>query len=70
MNKDIYTELRLERGKELLAEVERLRLVRGLPRRRQALGRRAIGRLGGMLVAAGSRLERFEDGGKPVAFDV
>jgi hypothetical protein len=70
MNQDMYTTLREERRKALLAEAERERLATRLPGPRRALGRRAIGRLGSMMIAAGSRLERVEQRGRSVVYDL
>lgn len=69
MNEDIYTELRVERQNELRAEVTRAHLARELSRGRETLGRRAVGKLGSLMVAAGSRLEKFEQDGRPAVVD-
>ena len=69
MNMDVYTAIHEERLQEMQTEAQRRRLLRDLPHRR-ALGRRAAGRLGSMLIAAGSRLEQFEHGKRPEACEV
>lgn len=69
MNRDIYSALREERRRELLTEVNELRQARQISRRSSSLGRRAIGRLGSMMIAAGSRLEQIERRERAVAYD-
>lgn len=70
MNKEIYTALREEHRRELMTEANELRRAREIYRQRPNLGRRAIGRLGSMMITVGARLERIEHGGGVIAYDI
>lgn len=70
MNRDIDIILREQRRRELMVEAGELRRAKSVARRNPNLGRRAIGRLGSIMVAAGSRLERVEHGSESIAYDM
>jgi hypothetical protein len=63
-----YDKLAAERRQGLLLEMEQKRLLARLPHR--SMGRRAAGRLGILLVALGTRLEKFDQPGKAMAYDL
>ena len=58
-NLDIRTKLYAQRQRELLQEVEQMRLAR-LAHTQRGIGRRAVARLGRWLVVLGMWLERIE----------
>ncbi len=59
MNYHLYDKLQAEHRQELQNEVARNRLLMRSSRR-GGMGRRAIGKLGGALVAFGLKLEHFD----------
>ena len=65
----LYDDALVQRRQDLLHKADRERRLARLPHRKN-LGRRAVGRMGALLVAFGSRLEQFEQHGKPVVYDL
>ena len=63
-----YDKLAAEHRQGLQCEMEQKRLLARLPHR--SVGRRAAGRLGILLVAVGTRLEKFDQRGKTMAYDL
>lgn len=59
MNYHLYDKLQAEHRQELQNEAERKRLLVDSSRR-SGMGRRAVGKLGGALVAIGLKLEHFD----------
>ena len=64
MNHHLYDKLQAYHRQELQDEVRRNRLLAGSPRR-SGVGRRAVGKLGGVLVAVGLKLEHFDHARQP-----
>lgn len=67
-NVNYYDKLAAEHRQGLLLEMEQKRLLARLPH--HSVGRRVAGRLGVLLVALGTRLEKFEQRGKAMAYDL
>jgi hypothetical protein len=65
----LYEDALMQGRQDLLHKISRERKLTRLPRRK-GLGRRTAGRIGVLLVALGSRLEQFEQQGKPVFYDL
>jgi hypothetical protein len=65
-NIHIHEELRFERHREVLREMEQRRMLKGLRRQRFNLPRRMAGKLGMLLIALGTSLKRLEPTREPV----
>ena len=65
----LYDDALVQRRQDLLHKVDRERRLARLPRRKSP-GRKAVGRMGTLLVALGSRLVQFEQQSKPVVYDL
>jgi hypothetical protein len=64
-NVHLYDRELMERRTAIQHEAEQRRVLAQLPHRHRSLGRHLVGTLGSMLVALGSRMERFERRGEP-----
>lgn len=67
MNYHLYDKLQAEHRQELQNEVARNRLLTRSSRR-SGMGRRAVGKLGGALVAVGLKLEHFDQSRQPYPY--
>ena len=67
MNYHLYDKLQAEHRQELRDEVARNHLL-ARSFRRSGAGRRAIGKLGGALVAVGLKLEHFDHSRQPYPY--
>lgn len=67
MNYHMYDKLQADHRQELQNEVARHRLLMRSSRR-SGLGRRAVGKLGGALVAVGLKLEHFDRSRQPYPY--
>ncbi len=69
----IQDKLLAEHRQDMQREMEQQRMLAGLPKNRQSLGRHAIARLGASLVAVGTWMEQVEQReqyAKPVVNDL